>query len=57
MPIAISSAIIPEIGRCFGISGDCDHIQAYGADTGHGFQLFQREGAGGYSVYHALILR
>ena len=32
---------------CTGVAGDDDHVDAHRADGGHGFQLFQREGAGG----------
>ena len=40
-----------------GIAGDNHHVNANGADGGHGFQLFQRQAAAFGCLDHAVILR
>ena len=56
IPMAASSAIIPEIVDALGVSRNCDHIQSNGAYAGHGFQLLNGKGACCHSVDHSLIL-
>ena len=43
-------------GGCGGIARNSDHIETYGADTGHSFQFLDRKSACCYRVDHSLIL-
>ena len=45
MPIAASSAMMADMAVSGGVAGNGDHIQTDGADSGHCFQLFKRQGA------------
>ena len=40
-----------------GVAGNGDHVQAHGADAGHGFQLFQAQQAGGGGRLDAGVFR
>ena len=42
-------------GGCFCITGNCDHVQSYGADTGHCFQFLECQGIGFYGINHTLV--
>ena len=56
MPMAASSAMMAESVVGGGVAGDGDHVQAHGADAGHGLQLVQGQGALRRGGDHALVL-
>ena len=61
-----SSFVIDHADGCFvsqdgrdggsrGVAGNGNHVKAYGADTGHGFQFFQAEAAFFYGLNHTQV--